>query len=140
MLPPPHHSQINTSSELPVDNVADEVQRERLNIGAVFLAILSTFYTTAFLQLIDKNKYTYNNSILVTLDVVSLYTNIPQMEGADLVTQFYTETIQFWNEGSLAPILPDMLRKLILFILQHKRERLNISAVFLAILSTFYLY
>ena len=72
--------------------------------------------------------------------VVSLYTNIPQMEGADLVTQFYTETIQFWNEGSLAPILPDMLRKLILFILQHKRERLNISAVFLAILSTFYLY
>ena len=71
LLPPPHHSHVNTSSELPVDNVADKVQRERLNIGAVFLAILSTFYTTAFLQLIDKNKYTYNNSILVTLDVPS---------------------------------------------------------------------
>jgi len=49
--------------------------------------------TTAFLQLIEENKHTYNNSILVTLDVVSLYTNIPQKEGADYVTQFYTEIL-----------------------------------------------
>lgn len=75
--------------------------------------------TTAFLQLIEENKHTYNNSILVTLDVVSLYTNIPQKEGADYVTQFYTETVQYWNQGSLKPIPPDMLHKLILFILQH---------------------
>jgi len=81
--------------------------------------------TTAFLKLIEENKHTHNNTILVTLDVISLYTNIPQIEGADLVTQFYTDTIQLWNNSSISPIAPELLHKLILFVLQNTTFEFN---------------
>ena len=77
--------------------------------------------TTALLQLIETHKLITPQSILVTLDVVSLYTNIPQEEGANYVTEFYTETLQHWHTSShqLKPIPPETLKTLILFVLQN---------------------
>jgi len=77
--------------------------------------------TTALLQLIEKNKHITPNTILVTLDVVSLYTNIPQEEGANYVTEFYTNTLDHWDTSShqLKPIPPETLKTLILFVLQN---------------------
>jgi len=49
--------------------------------------------TTALLQLIKQNKHTTPNCIPVTLDVVSVYTNIPHEKGAQYVTEFYIQTL-----------------------------------------------
>ena len=83
--------------------------------------------TTAFLQLINKHKNIAPNTILVTLDVVSLYTNIPHIEGAKLVTEFYSETLNKWQNSTntLKPISPELLEELILFVLQHTTFEFN---------------
>ena len=76
--------------------------------------------TTAFLNLIENHKQVTPNTLLVTLDVTSLYTNIPQEEGAKLVTEFYTETLNSWNDThTIKPIPPDYLYELIKFILHN---------------------
>jgi len=77
--------------------------------------------TTALLQLTEKHKHITPHAILVTLDVVALYTNIPQEEGANYVTEFYTNTLEHWDTSShqLKPIPPETLKTLILFVLQN---------------------
>ena len=80
--------------------------------------------TTAFLQLIEQHKNLPSNCLLVTLDVVSLYTNIPQTEGSQFVSEFYTETLQYWN-SPLKSIPPELLQELILFVLQHTTFEFN---------------
>ena len=45
--------------------------------------------TTTFLNYIDTHPPIQEDTILVTMDVSSLYTNIPHQEGIDLVVQFY---------------------------------------------------
>ena len=47
--------------------------------------------TTTFLNYIDTHPPIQEDTILVTMDVSSLYTNIPHQEGIDLVVQFYRE-------------------------------------------------
>jgi len=74
--------------------------------------------TTAFLQLIEEHKNTYTNSILVTLDVVSLYTNIPQVEGAEFVMEHYIHTLPLYDQ-KLPPIPPETLKEFLLFTLQN---------------------
>jgi len=76
--------------------------------------------TTAFLQIIDKLNVN-NNTKLVTMDVTSLYTNIPHQEGAEWVTEFYHETLNKWpkSERLIEPISSSELKELILFILNN---------------------
>jgi len=69
--------------------------------------------TTAFLQLIDKYKNINSNTILVTSDVVSLYTNIPQDEGSNLVSEFYEETLNHFLDTHLILIPPDEVNNII---------------------------
>jgi len=45
--------------------------------------------TTAFLNTIENYKHVLNNTILVTLDVVSLYTNIPHNEAITYICEQY---------------------------------------------------
>jgi hypothetical protein len=72
-----------------------------------------------FLQQIDNiNEHTY----LVTLDVVSLYTNIPHEEGATYVSEYYEETLHLWsslNYSGLIPLSKHTIYTFIKFILQH---------------------
>jgi len=53
--------------------------------------------TTAFLQIIEAHKNTTQNTILVTMDVVSLYTNIPQDEAINYICEHYQETLHKWS-------------------------------------------
>jgi hypothetical protein len=77
--------------------------------------------TTSFLNLLNNKQHLIcNNSILVTLDVTSLYTNIPQEEGSREVSDFYEETLQQWNtNSSLKPIDKKELAELLLFTLNN---------------------
>ena len=85
--------------------------------------------TTAFLQLIEKNKRCSPETILVTLDVCSLYTNIPHTEGAEWVSVFYEETLHLWHEFAdvITPIDKVSLQTLMLFILQNCTFEFNDS-------------
>ena len=74
--------------------------------------------------MIEKYKDIPTNCLLVTLDVVSLYTNIPQTEGSQLVTEFYTETLQHLT-SPIKAIPPNLLQELILFVLQHTTFEFN---------------
>ena len=77
--------------------------------------------TTAFLQLINANKTCHPDTFLVALDVSSLYTNIPHLEGADWVSDFYHETLYAWQryDVGIQPIDRNDLKELILFILRN---------------------
>ena len=77
--------------------------------------------TTAFLNLIEKNKQIRAGDILLTLDVTALYTNIPQEEGVKLVCEYYEETLHLWKPGQIEvpPIPVEYLEILIKFILQN---------------------
>lgn len=77
--------------------------------------------TTAYLQLLDKRKKCLPGTILVTLDVASLYTNIPHKEGTDWVCDFYEETLPYWYELelNLEPIDKATLAVLMMFILDN---------------------
>ena len=78
--------------------------------------------TTAYLNILNKynQKIAINSdTYLVTLDVVSLYTNIPHEEGADFVCEFYEETLPYCT-GLNMPLIPAAeLKKMILFILKN---------------------
>jgi len=77
--------------------------------------------TTAFLNIIEshKDKIT-ENTYFVTLDVTSLYTNIPHVEGATFVSEFYEETLAYWpSESGPPPVDRNTLYELILFILRN---------------------
>lgn len=75
--------------------------------------------TTAFLQLIEKNKICTPDTFLVTMDVTSLYTNIPHEEGCRFVCEFYEETLQFWMDPEIPPIPSQILFELMMFILKN---------------------
>jgi len=77
--------------------------------------------TTSFLQFLETYKQDITqNTFLVTLDIVSLYTNIPHVEGTELVTQCYQETLPEWPQNSdPKPINSGYLSTLIKFILEN---------------------
>lgn len=76
--------------------------------------------TTAYLNLIKLNSNVTNNTFLVSMDVTSLYTNIPHEEGAEFVSNFYIETLKFWNDNdSLIPLTKTEIYELILFLLTN---------------------
>ena len=77
--------------------------------------------TTSFLQFLESYKQDITqNTFLVTLDIVSLYTNIPHVEGIELVTQYYQETLPEWPQNSdPKPITSGYLSTLIKFILEN---------------------
>lgn len=76
--------------------------------------------TTAFLNLIKSNEICEPNTILTTMDVASLYTNIPHEEGAEFVSNFYHETLHLWPTNYyLNPIDKEDIRALILFLLKN---------------------
>jgi formylmethanofuran dehydrogenase subunit E-like metal-binding protein len=77
--------------------------------------------TTAYLQLLDKYKACDSSTFLVTMDVASLYTNIPHDEGADFVCQFYEETLDAWQLYNLNidSLDKETVRELIMFILHN---------------------
>jgi len=76
--------------------------------------------TTAFLNCIERNKRVEPNTLLVTLDVVSLYTNIPHEEAVQLICEQYNDTLDQWLKYSnqLRPISANELSHLLLFILK----------------------
>lgn len=77
--------------------------------------------TTSFLNLIELNKNNYTHTYLITMDVTSLYTNIPHEEGAKWVSQYYTNTLKYWDKYNiqLKPVTGEILEELILFILKN---------------------
>jgi hypothetical protein len=80
--------------------------------------------TTAFLMNINdlNNENIIDDELLlVTMDVCSMYTNIPHDEGIELVTSFYEQTLQFWKDFDLGvrPVLPEELAEMIEFILKN---------------------
>ena len=77
--------------------------------------------TTAFLQLIDKHKQCPPNTYLVVMDIVSLYTNIPQDEGINWVGDYYEETLPLWNSYtiSIKPVDTKSIKQMMSFILQN---------------------
>ena len=75
--------------------------------------------TTDFINFIERTKVP-ENTILVSMDVTSLYTNIPQEEGIDTVCEAY-ET--FYKKDT--PILTHSLRELLRLILQENSFQFN---------------
>lgn len=77
--------------------------------------------TTAFLNIIKENNAVKSNTLLVTLDVTALYTNIPHEQGAEWVADFYAETMHLWPEYSpgIAPVSRNTMINLILFVLKN---------------------
>lgn len=75
--------------------------------------------TTAYLRLLEKYKCVSPGTFLVTMDVTSLYTNIPHVEGARWVADFYEETLSLWDFAFLKPIDKLDLYRLILVILTN---------------------
>jgi len=77
--------------------------------------------TTAFLNIIEEHKHVQDNTILVTLDVSSMYTNIPHHEGVRNVCDFYEETLENWNTNltGIKPIPVSKLKLLMEFILKN---------------------
>jgi hypothetical protein len=77
--------------------------------------------TTAFLNLIEKHKSVPPNTLLVTMDVSSLYTNIPHEEGINFVAKAYQETLHLWDSQApqLRPIPTEDLKILMQFILKN---------------------
>ena len=83
--------------------------------------------TTAFINLLNKHKHIKDNTILVSMDVVSLYTNIPQDEGADFVSDFYEETLTLWDRvpGLVKPVNRTDINTFIRFILNNTTFMFN---------------
>ena len=69
--------------------------------------------TTDFINFIEKKKFPAN-TILVSMDVTSLYTNIPQEEGINTVCQAYED---YHNKEPPIPVL--YLREMLSLILQE---------------------
>lgn len=84
--------------------------------------------TTDFLNKIKNITQISDKTILITADITSLYTNIPQKEGAAWVSEFYEETIKHWTaaDKSQLPYLPPYrLRDMILHILSSATFTFN---------------
>ena len=83
--------------------------------------------TTAYLQTIKRNRNCTADTFLVTMDIVSLYTNIPHEEGADWVSEYYETTLPNWDDYAytIKPIDRNTLKTLLLFILQHTTFEFN---------------
>ena len=75
--------------------------------------------TTHFINFIE-NTLLPNNAILVSLDVCSLYTNIPQEEGINVVCQYYEEHYQLKQ-----PIPATHLGELMRLILKENSFKFN---------------
>jgi len=78
--------------------------------------------TTAFLNVIEEHKNECTSqTILVTMDVVSLYTNIPHDEAVQHVCLFYEETLDKWKNYycSITPVNVEILEKLLKFMLSE---------------------
>jgi len=77
--------------------------------------------TTTFLNTIEKHKLTLDDTILVTMDVVSLYTNIPHNQAVEYVTSYYEETLTEWHkyDREIQPVSIEMLKKLLEFMLNE---------------------
>lgn len=77
--------------------------------------------TTAFLQYIESHKNVSATTILATMDVLSLYTNIAQNEAIEVVTDFYEETLEKWKNysTSVLPVSPYFLRKMLSTMLSN---------------------
>ncbi len=75
--------------------------------------------TTHFINFIENTRLP-GNAVLVTLDVCSLYTNIPQEEGISFVCQYYEEHYQ-----SKPPILTSFLGDLMRLILKENSFKFN---------------
>ena len=76
--------------------------------------------TTHFLQVVLDQKEIPDNTILVTLDVKSLYTNIPDDEGIN----FCVNAIQNHYQGS-TPLPIQHLKQMLIFILQYNHFTFN---------------
>lgn len=79
-------------------------------------------YTTDFLNKLGNYKNQINeNTILVTLDVESLYTNIPIDLGINFITEHYLNTLKYWNlyEIDVKPIPITLLKKILEFALKN---------------------
>ncbi len=77
--------------------------------------------TTAFLNLIERHKNVKPNTLLITMDVSALYTNIPHEEGVAFVAEFYEETLNLWSSFNpgIGPVPTTELIVLMRFILQN---------------------
>ena len=75
--------------------------------------------TTQFINFTEKRKVP-NNVILVSMDVTSLYTNIPQEEGINTVCKAYEA---FYKNDT--PIPTNSLRGLLRLILQENSFQFN---------------
>ena len=74
---------------------------------------------TDFINFIERKKYS-RNVLLVTLDVTSLYTNIPQAEGIQVVCDAYAE---FYKEKP--PIPTQYVKSLLKLILEEISFKFN---------------
>ena len=86
--------------------------------------------TTAFLNIIqnlNKNFPISDQTYLITLDVTSLYTNIPHEEGATFVTEYYEQTKHLWTNPVMPLIIKTKLFELIMFILTNTTFNFNES-------------
>ena len=75
--------------------------------------------TTDFLNFIEKTKVA-KDTTLVSMDVTSLYTNIPQEEGIEIVCRTY-ETFY----GNEVPIRTHFLREMLRLILEENSFHFN---------------
>jgi hypothetical protein len=78
--------------------------------------------STDFLNKLDTFTDKINdNTFLVTLDVESLYTNIPTTLGIEWITQQYSETLYCWQKDSIdvKPIPTFLFKKILKFALEN---------------------
>ena len=83
--------------------------------------------TTAFLNIIENHKNVFTNTVLVTLDVVSLYTNIPHNEAEIYICEHYTNTLHLWTSYhiKIPPVTTEILQQLLRFILSNCTFQFN---------------
>ncbi len=77
--------------------------------------------TTHFLNKLTTINNITDSTILITADITSLYTNIPQKEGTKWVAEFYQDTLKYWtvedkNQYTFLPTIK--LREMITHILK----------------------
>lgn len=77
--------------------------------------------TTAFLQLIEKHKSVTESTILVTMDVISLYTNIPHNEAIEFISEHYQNTLNRWRfyKTRVLPVSTVQLKQLLQLMLSN---------------------
>lgn len=83
--------------------------------------------TTHFLNKI-KDLTVNSETTLITADITSLYTNIPQIEGAIWVSDFYRETLTLWTDNdkrNLTYLPPTKLKEMIIHILKSTEFEFN---------------